>query len=90
MTINYHAVGNRIRAYRLDKGITQEELAFRVNTSSAYISNIENAKKRPSLSDLQQHLLYTWLILRFSYITFLTGISGFCIFKRAYLATNGL
>lgn len=52
MKVNYHTVGERIRNYRLDKGITQEELAFRVNTSSAYISNIENAKKRPSLNKL--------------------------------------
>jgi len=42
MSVNYIAVGLRIKRFRMERGISQEELAFQVNTSSAYISNIEN------------------------------------------------
>lgn len=51
-SINYHTVGLRIRRYRLERKITQEELAFQINTSAAYISNIEHGKKKPSLQKL--------------------------------------
>lgn len=54
MTINYVTIGRMIRRYRLDKNITQEELAFRIGSSAAYISNIENGKKKPSLQKLLQ------------------------------------
>jgi Helix-turn-helix. len=36
----------------MSKKITQEELAFQLNTSSAYISNIERGIKKPSLQKL--------------------------------------
>ncbi len=52
MNINYHTVGLKIRRFRLERNMTQEELAFRVNTSAAYISNIENGNKHPSLEKL--------------------------------------
>ncbi|MBR3635577.1 MAG: helix-turn-helix transcriptional regulator [Lachnospiraceae bacterium] len=54
MSVNYRAVGLRIKRFRMERGISQEELAFQVNTSSAYISNIENGHKRPSLSKLTE------------------------------------
>ena len=44
--VNYEAVGNRIRKLRTDKGMTQEELAFRLGSSAAYLSNIENGIKK--------------------------------------------
>ena len=50
--VNYEAVGNRIRKLRTDKGMTQEELAFRLGSSAAYLSNIENGIKKPSLTKL--------------------------------------
>ncbi len=50
--VNYKAVGMRIRSFRMDRDITQEELAFQINTSSAYISNIERGVKKPSLQKL--------------------------------------
>ncbi len=50
--VNYKAVGNRIRKLRSEQGITQEELAFRLNSSAAYLSNIENGIKKPSLTKL--------------------------------------
>lgn len=52
--IDYHIVGARIRQYRQDRGITQEELAFEINTSAAYISNIERGIKKPSLQKLTE------------------------------------
>ncbi len=52
MDLNYKTIGKRIRRYRLSKNITQEELAFQINTSSAYISNIELGKKKASLQKL--------------------------------------
>ena len=54
MNIDYITVGNRIRHFRLQKRLTQEELAFQVETSAAFISNIESGKKRPSLQKLAQ------------------------------------
>lgn len=52
--IDYKAVGKRIRYYRRKRGITQEQLAFEINTSAAYLSNIERAIKKPSLQKLIQ------------------------------------
>lgn len=52
--IDYYIVGSRIRQYRIEKNITQEELAFQVETSAAYISNIERGIKKPSLQKLSE------------------------------------
>lgn len=52
MEINYLLIGKRIRRFRLSKNITQEELAFQIGTSAAYISNIEHGKKKVSLQKL--------------------------------------
>lgn len=52
--INYEDVGKRIRYYRQSLGMTQEQLAFDVETSAAYISNIERAIKKPSSQKLLQ------------------------------------
>ena len=52
MELNYRLIGKRIRRYRLSKNITQEELAFQINTSAAYVSNIERGKKKASLQKL--------------------------------------
>ena len=52
MELNYRLIGKRIRRYRLSKNITQEELAFQIDTSSAYISNVECGKKKVSLNKL--------------------------------------
>ena len=50
--VDYNSVGLRIRHKRTEQGITQEELAFQINTSAAYISNIERGIKKPSLQKL--------------------------------------
>lgn len=52
--INYKEVGKRVRFYRQQYGITQEQLAFDIQTSAAYLSNIERAIKKPSLQKLLQ------------------------------------
>ena len=59
MAIDYENIGKHIKSYRTDRGISQEDLgksvfvnnqqAFRVDTSAAYISNIENGRRFPSL-----------------------------------------
>ena len=52
--IDYVEVGKRIRDYRIKNGITQEQLAFDIETSASYLSNIERAIKKPSLQKLAQ------------------------------------
>lgn len=52
--IDYNVIGSRIRQYRQERGITQEDLAFQINTSAAYISNIERGIKKPSLQKLSE------------------------------------
>ena len=50
--LDYYVIGSRVRHYRLQRGITQETLAFQVNSSAAYISRIERGQKKPSLEKL--------------------------------------
>ena len=52
--IDYTVIGSRIRQYRQERGITQEDLAFQINTSAAYVSNIERGIKKPSLQKLSE------------------------------------
>ena len=43
------AFGVTLRAYRLEKGLTQEQLSERVDVVRSYICTLENGKKQPSL-----------------------------------------
>ena len=52
MQINYILLGQRIRAIRTKKGITQMELAERIDRSPAYMSYVETAYKFCSLDTL--------------------------------------
>ncbi len=52
MDMIYIEIGKRIRHYRLLQHFTQEDLAFEINTTAAYISNLELGKKIPSLKKL--------------------------------------
>lgn len=45
-------LGNNIRKYRLDKCISQEELAFRINSARNFIGCIERAEKAPTIVTL--------------------------------------
>lgn len=59
MEINFTLVGRRIRQARLRQHMTQEDLAFELDTSIAYISSIERGIKKPSLKRLSElaHIL---------------------------------
>ncbi len=52
--IDYKLIGSRIKLFRKQRGYTQEQLALTICTSTAYISNIEHAIKKPSLQKLEQ------------------------------------
>lgn len=51
---NYRQIGLKISYYRKLKGITQEDLAYRINRSAAYIGHLEapNIDKAVSLDTL--------------------------------------
>ncbi|MFH1342778.1 MAG: helix-turn-helix transcriptional regulator [Pseudomonadota bacterium] len=42
-------VGKNVRKYRLQKGLTQEELAFEAKIDLTYVGGIERGKRNPSL-----------------------------------------
>ena len=46
----YIILGNNIRKYRKSLGLSQEELAFRINSARNYIGCIERAEKYPSIA----------------------------------------
>lgn len=46
-------VGNRIRLFRKQKGMSQEELGNRLGLTKSYISRLENGKKPISLDRLE-------------------------------------
>lgn len=68
MSLNFIIIGRRVKESRLQKGISQEDLAEQINMSVSYISRIESAKKQASLEALVRiantlgitvdHLLY--------------------------------
>lgn len=47
-------LGALIQSARIEKGMTQEELAEKVGTSKSYISKIENNVKEARISTLQK------------------------------------
>jgi len=47
-------IGFLLQQARLEKGLTQEELAIKVGTSKSYISKIENNMKEVRISTLQK------------------------------------
>jgi len=47
-------VGFLLQQARIEKGMTQEELAIKVGTSKSYISKIENNVKEVRISTLQK------------------------------------
>ena len=52
MAVDYSALGEKIRGYRVKRGFTQEKLAEEANRSSTYISHIERGVKSMSLDTL--------------------------------------
>ena len=47
-------LGFLLQQARLEKGMTQEELALKIGTTKSYISKIENNNKEARLSTLQK------------------------------------
>jgi len=47
-------IGFMLQQARIEKGLTQEELAVKVGTSKSYISKIENNVKEVRISTLQK------------------------------------
>ena len=47
-------VGERIRKYRLVKGLSQEKLAFEADLHRAYIGQIERGEKNIGVQNLQK------------------------------------
>lgn len=52
MAFDYFSLGARIRYYRTQKDISQDELAEKAQISRSHISYIENGEKAPSLETL--------------------------------------
>lgn len=47
--IDYQSIGVRIRAVRIEKGLTQEQLAERAGVGTTHVSHIETGNTIPSL-----------------------------------------
>lgn len=52
MSINFKLIGRRVKESRIQKQMSQAELAERIDMSVSYISHIETAKKQASLESL--------------------------------------
>lgn len=50
--INYYEIGQRVRKYRKAYGLSQEELAEKVNISTTHLSHIETGNTKLSLPAL--------------------------------------
>jgi len=46
--------GKNVRSARIDKGWTQEQLAFEAGVKRGYVSEIENGKRNPSLDVVEK------------------------------------
>lgn len=47
-------LGNRIREYRREQGLSQEELAYRASLSAAHLGQIERGLKCPTIDTVNQ------------------------------------
>lgn len=52
MDIDYRAIGNRIRAYRRERKLSQEFLSELADVTPAHFSHIERGNTKPSLPTL--------------------------------------
>lgn len=52
MTLDYKAIGARIRERRVKRGMTQDRLASKIDLSNPHMSNIERGKTKVSLPAL--------------------------------------
>ena len=52
----YMNIGNKLRELRMEKGLTQEELADRAELSKGFISQVERDLTSPSIATLMDIL----------------------------------
>ena len=64
--VDYADIGKRIRACRLAKGMTQEQLANEVGVVVTHISHIETGNSVPSLKTLIDIINARWTVPRTS------------------------
>ena len=57
MNIITNIVGQRLRAYRLQRGMTQEELAEKADLHPTYIGQAERGEKNLTISSLEKILI---------------------------------
>ena len=56
MAIDYNIMGERIKKARLEKQLTQENIAEKLDVSVAFLSRIERGSSHINLKRLQQFL----------------------------------
>lgn len=54
MSPDYNVIGRRIRNIRIEKGLTQEELADKIDISIAFLSRVERGTSKINLKRLTQ------------------------------------
>lgn len=54
MSLNFNAVGKRIKECRLSKRLSQEKLSEMCNLSTSFLSCIESGRKQASLKSLEK------------------------------------
>ncbi len=59
-------LGTRIKSLRIEKGLTQDDLAEMINVTKSTISYYENSKRTPTVTNL--HLLAEALNVSFDYL----------------------
>lgn len=52
MVVSYELISRRIRELRIERGLSQAQLAERADTTMPYINHIEKGRKKPSLEML--------------------------------------
>ncbi len=52
MKTNQNKFGDRVRELRLERGLSQEELAFRANIHRNYLGGIERGERNPCLNNI--------------------------------------
>ena len=52
MALDYTIIGERLKKARLEKNLTQEQLAEQIDVSTVFISQIENGSRKPSLETI--------------------------------------
>lgn len=79
MALDYSVIGERIKRARIEKNMTQENLAERLNVSVAYVSRIECGTTRLNLKRLSE-------ICRILDIDEGIVLNGTCVESENYLS----